>query len=72
MGLTNRFIMDYNVDAIEREIMLKFFDFRLYLFDNDVYVFIRYFLLFKQFLSNTPELLAYCIAYNVFWREAIC
>ena len=71
MGLTNRVIMDNNVDAIEREIMLKYNDYRCYNSDNDVLLSLRKDIINKQVLANQKELLPDIIAFNDALREAL-
>lgn len=55
MGLTNRVIMDNNVDTIEREIILKYNDYRSYNSDNDVLLSLRKDIINKQVLANQKE-----------------
>ena len=71
MGLTNRIIMDNNVDAIERAIMLKYNDYRCYNSDNDVLLSLRKDIINKQVLANQKELLPDIIAFNDALREAL-
>ena len=71
MGLTNRVIMDNNVDAIEREIILKYNDYRSYNSDNDVLLSLRKDIINKQVLANQKELLPDIIAFNDALREAL-
>ena len=71
MGLTNRIIMDNNVDIIEREIMLKYNDYRSYNSDNDVLLSLRKDIINKQVLANQKELLPDIIAFNDVLREAL-
>ena len=71
MGLTNRVIMDNNVDAIEREIILKYNDYRSYNSDNDVLLSLRKDIINKQVLANQKELLPDIIAFNDALRESL-
>ena len=71
MGLTNRIIMDNNVDTIEREIILKYNDYRSYNSDNDVLLSLRKDTINKQVLENQKELLPDIIAFNDALREAL-
>lgn len=71
MGLTNRIIMDNNVDTIEREIILKYNDYRCYNSDNDVLLSLRKDIINKQVLANQKELLLDIIAFNDALREAL-
>jgi hypothetical protein len=71
MGLTNRIFMDNNVDAIEREIILKYNDYRCYDSDNDVLLSLRKDIINKQVLANQRELLPDIIAFNDALREAL-
>jgi hypothetical protein len=71
MGLTNRVIMDNNVDTIEREIILKYNDYRCYDSDNDVLLSLRKHIINKQVLANQKELLPDIIAFNNALREAL-
>ena len=71
MGLTNRIIMDNNVDAIEREIIQKYNDYRCYNADNDVLLSLRKDIIDKQVLANQKELLPEIIAFNDTLREAL-
>ena len=63
--------MDYNVDAIEREIMLKYNDYRSYNSDNDVLLSLRKDIINKQVLANQKELLPDIIAFHDALREAL-
>ena len=60
--------MDNNVDAIEREIILKYNDYRCYNSDNDVLLSLRKGIINKQVLANQKELLPDIIAFN----DALC
>jgi hypothetical protein len=71
MGLTNRVFMDNNVDAIEREIILKYNDYRSYNSDNDVLLSLRKDIINKQVLANQKELLPDIIAFNDALRKAL-
>ena len=71
MGLTNRIIMDNNVDAIEREIIQKYNDYRCYNADNDVLLSLRKDIIDKQVMANQKELLPEIIAFNDTLREAL-
>ena len=71
MGLTNRVFMDNNVDAIEREIILKYNDYRCYNSDNDVLLSLRKSIINKHILTNQKELLPDIIAFNDALREAL-
>ena len=63
--------MDNNVDAIEREIILKYNDYRCYNSDNDVLLSLRKDTINKQVLANQKELLPDIIAFNDALREAL-
>ena len=63
--------MDNNVDAIEREIILKYNDYRFYNSDNDVLLSLRKHIINKQVLANQKELLPDIIAFNDALREAL-
>ncbi|MCR5574917.1 MAG: hypothetical protein K6F78_08885 [Bacteroidaceae bacterium] len=63
--------MDNNVDVIEREIILKYNDYRCYDFDNDVLLSLRKHIINKQVLANQKELLPDIIAFNNALREAL-
>ena len=63
--------MDNNVDAIEREIILKYNDYRSYNSDNDVLLSLRKGIINKQVLANQKELLPDIIAFNDALREAL-
>ena len=63
--------MDNNVDTIEREIILKYNDYRSYNSDNDVLLSLRKDTINKQVLENQKELLPDIIAFNDALREAL-
>ena len=63
--------MDNNVDVIEREIILKYNDYRCYDSDNDVLLSQRKHIINKQVLANQKELLPDIIAFNNALREAL-
>jgi len=63
--------MDNNVDVIEREIILKYNDYRCYNSDNDVLLSLRKGIINKQILANQKELLPDIIAFNDALREAL-
>ena len=63
--------MDNNVDAIEREIILKYNDYHCYNSDNDVLLSLRKDIINKQVLANQKELLPDIIAFNDALREAL-
>ena len=63
--------MDNNVDTIEREIILKYNDYRCYNSDNDVLLSLRKDIINKQVLANQKELLSDIIAFNDALREAL-
>jgi len=63
--------MDNNVDAIEREIIQKYNDYRCYNADNDVLLSLRKDIIDKQVLANQKELLPEIIAFNDTLREAL-
>ena len=63
--------MDNNVDTIEREIILKYNDYRCYNSDNDVLLSLRKGIINKQVLANQKELLPDIIAFNDALREAL-
>ena len=63
--------MDNNVDAIEREIIQKYNDYRCYNSDNDVLLSLRKDIINKQVLANQKELLPDIIAFNEALREAL-
>ena len=63
--------MDNNVDTIEREIILKYNDYRCYNSDNDVLLSLRKDIINKPVLANQKELLPDIIAFNDALREAL-
>ena len=63
--------MDNNVDTIEREIILKYNDYRSYNSDNDVLLSLRKDIINKQVLANQKELLPDIIAFNDALRESL-
>jgi len=63
--------MDNDVDAIEREIILKYNDYRSYNSDNDVLLSLRKDIINNQVLANQKELLPDIIAFNDALREAL-
>ena len=63
--------MNNNVDAIEREIIQKYNDYRCYNSDNDVLLSLRKDIINKQVLANQEELLPDIIAFNDALREAL-
>ena len=63
--------MDNNVDAIEREIILKYNDYCSYNSDNDVLLSLRKDIINKQVLANQKELLPDIIAFNDALRKAL-
>ena len=63
--------MDNNVDTIEREIILKYNDYRCYNSDNDVLLSLRKDIINKQVLANQKELFPDIIAFNDALREAL-
>ena len=63
--------MDNNVDAIEREIILKYNDYRCYNSDNDVLLSLRKDIINKQVLANQKDLLPDIVAFNDALREAL-
>ena len=63
--------MNNNVDAIEREIIQKYNDYRCYNSDNDVLLSLRKDIINKQVLANQKELLPDIIAFNDALREAL-
>ena len=63
--------MDNNVDAIEREIILKYNDYRCYNSDNDVLLSLRKDIINKQVLANQKELFPDIIAFNDALREVL-
>ena len=63
--------MDNNVDAIEREIIQKYNDYRCYNADNDVLLSLRKDIIDKHVLANQKELLPEIIAFNDTLREAL-
>jgi len=63
--------MDNNVKAIEREIILKYNDYRSYNSDNDVLLSLRKDIINKPVLANQKELLPDIIAFNDALREAL-
>ena len=71
MGLTYQVFMDNNVDAIEREIILKYNDYRCYNSDNDVLLSLRKDIINKQVLANQKDLLPDIVAFNDVLREAL-
>ena len=63
--------MDNNVDAIEREIILKYNDYRCYNSDNDVLLSLRKDIINKPVLANQKELLPDISAFNDALRESL-
>ena len=63
--------MNNNVDAIEREIIQKYNDYRSYNSDNDVLLSLRKDIINKPVLANQKELLPDIIAFNDALREAL-
>ena len=63
--------MDNDVDTIEREIILKYNDYRCYNSDNDVLLSLRKSIINKHILTNQKELLPDIIAFNDALREAL-
>ena len=63
--------MNNNIDAIEREIILKYNDYRCYNSDNDVLLSLRKGIINKQVLANQKELFPDIIAFNDALREAL-
>ena len=63
--------MDNNVDAIEREIILRYNDYRYNNSDNDVLLSLRKDIINKQVLENQKALLPDIIAFNDKLREAL-
>ena len=63
--------MDNNVDAIEREIILRYNDYRYNNSDNDVLLSLRKDIINKQVLANQKALLPDIIAFNDALREAL-
>ncbi len=63
--------MNNNVDAIEREIIQKYNDYRSYNSDNDVLLSLRKDIINKQVLANQKELLPDIIAFNDALREVL-
>lgn len=63
--------MDNNVKAIEREIILKYNDYRSYNSDNDVLLSLRKDIINKPVLANQKELLPDIIAFNDALRESL-
>ena len=56
--------MDNNVKAIEREIILKYNDYRSYNSDNDVLLSLRKDIINKPVLANQKEMLPDIVAFN--------
>ena len=63
--------MDNNIDAIEREIILRYNDYRYNNSDNDVLLSLRKDIINKQVLENQKALLPDIIAFNDKLREAL-
>ena len=63
--------MDNNVEAIEREIILKYKYYRYYNLNNDVLLSLRKYIINKQVLANQKELFPDIIAFNDALREAL-
>jgi hypothetical protein len=63
--------MDNNVNAIEREIILKYNDYHCYDSDNDVLLSLRKDIINKKVLANQKELLPDIVAFNNALREAL-
>ena len=71
MGLTYQVLMDNNVNAIEREIILKYNDYHYCDSDNDVLLSLRKDIINKKVLANQKELLPDIVAFNDALREAL-
>ena len=63
--------MDNNVNAIEREIILKYNDYHYCDSDNDVLLSLRKDIINKKVLANQKELLPDIVAFNDALREAL-
>ena len=70
-GINLSSYMDNNVDAIEREIILRYNDYRYNNSDNDVLLSLRKDIINKQVLANQKALLPDIIAFNDALREAL-
>ena len=71
MGLTNRVMIEYSVEVIEREIIRRNNDYRCYGSNDDVLLSLRKYIINKQALANQKELLPDIIAFNDALREAL-
>lgn len=71
MGLTNRVMIEYSVEVIEREIIRRNNDYRCYGYNDDVLLSLRKDIINKQALANQKELLPDIIAFNDSLREAL-
>ena len=71
MGLTYQNISDYSIEAIEREIVQRYNDYRCYGSDDDVLLSLRKHIINKKALANQEELLPDIISFNDALREAL-
>ena len=71
MGLTYQNISDYSIEAIEREIVQRYNDYRCYGSDDDVLLSLRKHIINKKVLANQEELLPDIISFNDALREAL-
>jgi hypothetical protein len=71
MGLSYQNISDYSIEAIEREIIQRYNDYRCYGSNDDVLLSLRKHIINKKVLANQEELLPDIIAFNDALREAL-
>ncbi len=71
MGLTYQTISDYSIEAIEREIVQRYNDYRCYGSNDDVLLSLRKHIINKKVLVNQEELLPDIISFNDALREAL-
>ena len=71
MGLTYQDISGYSVEAIERDIIQRYNDYRCYVSNDDVLLSLRKHIINKKVLANQEELMPDIIAFNDALREAL-
>mgnify|MGYP006896846237 CR=1 FL=1 len=71
MGLNYQNISDYSIEAIEREIVQRYNDYRCYGSNDDVLLSLRKEIVNKKMLACQKELLPEIISFNDALREAL-
>jgi len=71
MGLTYQNISDYSIEAIEREIIQRYNDYRCYGSNDNVLLSLRKHIINKKVLANQEELLPDIISFNDALRKAL-